>query len=381
MKFVPTELSDAELALQTAVRRFLDRELTRGSYEPGLGMDGPKDIEFSKKLAAQGWVGMAVPRQYGGGGRSVVQRFVVAEELLRWGAPVAHHWFADRQVGPLIARFGTDEQKTRFLPKICGAELSFCIGMSEPDAGSDLASVKTFARKVNDGWLVNGTKIWTSHAHRHDWMLTLVRTQPLDASNRHAGLSQVLIPLGRETVTVNPITYLDGRTEFNEVVLHDVFVPDADLLGTAGAGWTQVTSELVFERSGPDRWLSTYLLVEEFLRQNDGVDLEDRALELLGFAGAQWWALRNLSLSLARALDGGETSGAVEASLVKAMGTRFEQNVLEAVRQLVDLEPSQESAILFERLLSNAILSGPSFTIRGGTIEVLRSLIAKGVYR
>jgi len=381
MRFIPSHLSAAELGLQADVRDFLQRELPRGSYEPGLGMDGPKDSEFSKKLAARGWVGMAVPREYGGGGRPAVERFVVAEELLRWGAPVSHHWFADRQVGPLLARFGTEEQRTRFLPKICRAEISFCIGMSEPDAGSDLASVKTYARKVTNGWRVSGTKIWTSHAHRHDWMLTLVRTERVDTRNRHAGLSQILIPLKHDSVTVSPITFLDGRTEFNEVVLNEVFVPDADLLGTAGKGWSQVTSELVFERSGPDRWLSSYLLVEEFLRQNAAGDLEDRALEFLGFAAAKWRAIRNLSLSLARALDGGETTGAVEASLIKAMGTRFEQHVLEAVRQLVDFEPTQASGVLFERLLSNAILSSPSFTIRGGTVEILRSVIAKGLSR
>lgn len=379
MRFIPTELSESELDLQAAVRGFLDRELPPGSYEPGLGMDGAKDIQFSKKLAARGWVGMAVPRRYGGGGRSVVERFVVAEELLRRGAPVAHHWFADRQVAPLIARFGTEEQKARLLPAICRAEISFCIGMSEPDAGSDLASVRTLARKVNDGWLVTGTKIWTSHAHHHDWMLTLVRTEPLDTQNRHAGLSQVLIPLNRDTVTVNPIACLDNRTEFNEVVLDDVYVPDRDLLGSAGRGWSQVTSELVFERSGPDRWLSSYLLVEEFLRQRSNLGLDDRAVEFLGFGIARWWGLRNLSLALARSLDHGETTGAIEASLVKAMGTRFEQEVVEAAQQLVDFEPSQASAVLFERLLANAILSGPIFTIRGGTIEVLRSLIAKGL--
>ncbi len=377
LKFEPTELTDSELKLQAEVREFLESELPRGSFHPGLGFAAPKDPEFSKKLAARGWIGMALPRQYGGGDRSAVDRFVVVEELLRWGAPLAHHWFADRQSGPLLVRFGTEEQKQRFLPGICRGELSFSIGMSEPDAGSDLASVATSARRVDGGWVVNGTKIWTTHAHQHDWMLTLVRTG--GDEDRHRGLSQMLVPLTSASVEVNPIPYLDGSAEFNEVVLTDCFVPDSDVIGEIGNGWTQVTSELVFERGGPDRFLSTYVVVEEFLRRADAAALDDETLVVLGSAAARWWGLRGLGLSLARAIDRKSSSGVGEASLLKEMGTRFEQDVLEAVRQLADLELVMDAGSTSDRLFVEAILSAPSFTIRGGTIEVLRSLIAKGL--
>ncbi len=377
LNFEPTELTDSELALQAEVREFLQQELPKGSFHPGLGFAGPKDPEFSKKLAARGWVGMALPRQYGGGDRSAVDRFVVVEELLRWGAPLAHHWFADRQSGPLLVRFGTEEQKERFLPGICRGELSFSIGMSEPDSGSDLASVKTAAVRADGGWVVNGTKIWTTHAHQHDWMLTLVRTG--SGEDRHKGLSQMLVPLKSASVMVNPIPYLDGSAEFNEVVLTDCFVPDADVIGEIGNGWSQVTSELVFERGGPDRFLSTYVVVEEFLRAVDADALDDETLAVVGAAVARWWALRGLGLSLARAIDRRSTSGVAEASLLKEMGTRFEQDVLEAVRRLDDVELVVDAPRLSERLFVDAVLSAPSFTIRGGTIEVLRSLIAKGL--
>jgi alkylation response protein AidB-like acyl-CoA dehydrogenase len=372
-----TELTEPELALQAEVRAFLEVELPRGSFEPGLGMSGPKDVAFSKKLAARGWVGMALPAEYGGSARSAVERFIVSEELLRWGAPLAHHWFADRQTGPQIAKFGTAEQKQRFLPPICAGELSFCLGMSEPDAGSDLASVATTARQVDGGWVVNGTKIWTSHAHHHDWMVALVRTAPPDAGR--AGLSQLFIPLRTGAVEINPIPFLDGSVEFNEVVLADVFVPDSDVLGQLGDGWAQVTSELVFERGGPDRWLSTFLLVEEFLRSHASGSLDDAAVEMLGWATARWFAIRNLSLALARAIDGRLTSGVAEASLVKEMGTRFELEVLEAVRALVPRELDPASERLLDRLLARAVLTGPGFTIRGGTIEILRSVVARGM--
>jgi hypothetical protein len=376
LEFEFTELHAIELALQAEVRAFLAEVLPYGSFEPGLGMAGRKDPQFSQLLAARGWVGMSLPEEYGGGDRSAVERFVVAEELLRWGAPVGHHWVADRQSGPLIAKVGTSEQKGRFLPAICRGELSFSIGMSEPDSGSDLASVKTRATRVEGGWLVDGTKVWTTGAHEHDWMITLVRTS--DAQDRHAGLSQVLVDLRAPGVAVHPIPFLDGTSDFNEVVLTEVFVPDADVVGVVGMGWSQIGQELAFERGGPDRWLSTYLVLEQFLREHTDTDLDDEMLELVGAAAARFWGLRNLSLSVARAIDA-HGQPTIQAALVKEMGTRFEQDLLEGLRRLVDLEPSPTSSSLFERLLANAILTSPAFTIRGGTIEILRSVAAKGL--
>jgi Acyl-CoA dehydrogenase, N-terminal domain/Acyl-CoA dehydrogenase, middle domain len=377
MRFEPTELTVEELELQREVRAFLESELPRGTFEPGLGMGARRDPGFSKSLAARGWVGMALPARYGGRDRTAVDRFVVVEELLRWGAPVGHHWVADRQTGPVINRFGTEEQKQRFLPAICRGELSFSIGMSEPDSGSDLASVSTRATRAQDGWLLNGTKIWTCGAYENDWFVVLCRTSD-DDGDRHHGLSQLLVDLHSDGLEIHPIRFLDGSSHFNEVVLNDVFVPDELVLGGIGMGWAQNTSELAYERGGPDRWLSTYLVVENWLREHPDSAAGERGALLLGDVVARWWALRRLSLSIARKIDRGEAP-AVESALVKEMGTRFEQDVLERVVGLVDVEPSPESASLFERLLAAAILTGPSFTIRGGTIEVLRSVAAKGL--
>jgi len=376
MRFEPTELTATELALQKDVRDFLAADLPRGTFVPGLGTGAARDPGFSRKLARRGWVGMALPRRYGGGDRSAVERFVVVEELLRWGAPVGHHWVADRQSGPLINRFGTEAQKERFLPQICAGELSFSIGMSEPDSGSDLASVKTRATRVEGGWLLSGTKVWTSGAHVNDWFIVLARTS--DEPDRHEGLSQLLVDLRSSGLRVNPIPFLDGTAHFNEVVLTEVFVPDELVLGEVGKGWVQNTSELAYERGGPDRWLSTYLVLEHFLRERVGSEAGAGAAMLLGEATAQWWALRRLSLSVARQMDRGEAP-AIESALVKEMGTRFEQDVLNGVQRLVDLEPSLESSSQFEQLLSRAILTAPSFTIRGGTNEILRSVAARGL--
>ena len=378
MRFTPTELTPAERELQSEVRAFLADELPPGSYARALGMGAGKDKEFSKKLAARGWIGMALPTRYGGHDRSAVDRFIVVEQLLSDGAPIGYHWVADRQTGSIINKFGTEEQRERFLPPICRGELGFSIGMSEPDSGSDLASVASRATRTDGGWLLNGTKVWTSGAHENDWFVVLCRTAPLEDGNKHQGLTQLLVDLTSDGLEINPIPFLDGGHHFNEVVMTDVFVPDELVLGELGMGWAQNTSELAYERGGPDRWLSTYGIVEEFLREHQGTPLGERAVELLGWATSRWWALRNLSLSVARMIDEGQAPS-VESALVKEMGTRFEQDVLQRVLDLVDLEPSPEGASLFEQLVAAATLTGPSFTIRGGTIEILRSVASKGL--
>ncbi len=374
LRFAFTELTDPELSLQASVREFLAAELPRGEFTPGLGMAAPRDQEFSRKLADRGWLGMALPTEFGGRGGTAVERFVVTEELLRWGAPVGFHWIADRQTGPMIARFGTEEQKRRFLPGICRAEIAFSIGMSEPEAGSDLASVKTRAERVEGGWNITGTKIWTGGAHLNDWFVVLCRTS--EEEDRHAGLSQLIVDLKSTGLTATPIPYMDGNAFFCEVTLDEVFVPDELVLGAIGSGWAQNTSELAFERAGPERWLSEYLLVEQYLREGRCADA--RAHEVLGDALAEWWGLRALSLSVARLIDAGEAPAA-ESALVKELGTRFEQRVLDAVWELVDVEPELECGSEFERLLAASILMAPSYTIRGGTNEILRSVAGRAL--
>ncbi len=374
LRFPPRELTDAELALQAEVREFLAAELPRGSFAPGLGMAAGRDEGFSRSLAARGWLGMALPRRYGGAERGVVDRFIVVEELLRWGAPVRYHWVADRQTGPLIMRYGSDAQRERFLPAICRGEVSFSIGMSEPEAGSDLAAVQTRAVRADGGWSVSGTKLWTGGAHENDWFIVLCRTS--DEDDRHQGLTQLIVDLRAPGVKVRPIAYLDGSEFFNEVILDEVFVGDDLVVGDVGGGWAQNTSELALERAGPERWLSTYLVLEQYLREHR--DIGERAEAVLGEAVAGWWGIRTLSLSVARQLDAGQAPAA-ESALVKELGTRFEQDVLDAVWGLVPDGPDPAAESLFERLLATAILGAPSFTIRGGTNEILRSVAARAL--
>lgn len=377
MRFAPVVLTEEEEALQAEVRAFVSEELPRGRYSPGLGMDADHSPEFSRKLAARGWVGMGVPRQYGGSGRSPVDRFIVVEELLAAGAPIRAHWVSDRQTAPTLLAFGTEEQRRRFLPAIAAGECYFSIGMSEPDAGSDLASVRTRATKVDGGWLVSGTKIWTSNAHLNHFFIVLCRTGA-PGTDRHEGFSQLIVDLSSPGVTVNPIPFLDGSHHFNEVVLDEVLVPDDMVLGAVGMGWQQVTSELSHERSGPDRFLSAWQLLETFLAEHP-----DRAAEVserVGQLASRFWAIRQLSLSVARALQDGRTP-AVEAAMVKDLGTTFEQEVVATLHAMTDVDLDPGSASLFEALLAQATLTSPSYTIRGGTTEILRSVAARSLRR
>ena len=378
MRFDTTVMTPAEEELRQDVRAFLARELP-ADLVPSLGLAAKHDPEFSRRLAEAGWVGMAVPPEYGGGGRSAVERFIVTEELLAAGAPIGAHFVADRQTAPTLLSFGTEEQRRYFLPRISKAECWFSLGMSEPDAGSDLASVRTSAKKVEGGWLVNGTKVWTSGAHLNHYFAVLCRTAPAE-DDRHEGLSQLIVDLSAPGVKVSPIPYLNGDHSFNEVVLVDVFVPDDMVLGEVGSGWRQVTSELAYERSGPDRFLSTFNLLRYFLSETDAGRLDSHAAEVVGNLAAQFWTIRQLSLSVARALDAGEAP-AVESALVKDIGTRFEQRVVEMIRTIADSELDPGHGSVFQRLLAEAILTSPTFTLRGGTTEVLRSIASKGLTR
>ena len=249
--------------LRSEVRSFLAAERTAETFVPACDawLSG-WDESFSRRLAERGWVGMTIPPEYGGHGRSALERYVVVEELLAAGAPVAAHWISDRQVGPNLLRYGSEALKQRYLPAIAQGTCYFAIGLSEPDAGSDLAAVRTAGTRVEGGWSVSGTKIWTSGAHRAHALIALLRTGPPDGRQRHVGLSQLLIELEQPGVTIRPIISMTGEHHFNEVVFDGVFVPDEQVVGTIGDGWAQVTSELAYERSGPERLLSTFVLLD-----------------------------------------------------------------------------------------------------------------------
>jgi acyl-CoA dehydrogenase len=375
-RFDPVTLPPACEALRQEVRAFLGDARASGLWAPAGDFATNHSPAFSRAIGARGWIGMTWPKTYGGQARSMLERYVATEEMLVAGAPVAAHWIADRQSGPLLLRFGTEEQRQEFLPPIARGESYFCIGMSEPDSGSDLASIRTRAETVDGGYRLNGRKVWTSHAHRSHFAITICRTSPADG-DRHAGLSQFIVDLKAKGVTIRPIKNLAGNLDFNEVLFEDVFLPASRLVGKEGAGWQQVTSELAFERSGPERFVSTFRVLVEFARRI-GANPDPRAAEALGRLTAHLWTLRRMSLSVAGMLQAGEMPN-LEAALVKDLGNAFEREIPELVRLLAPRGSRSGGNDRFEETLAEAVLHAPSFTLRGGTREILRGIIARGL--
>jgi alkylation response protein AidB-like acyl-CoA dehydrogenase len=324
-------------------------------------------------IGEKGWIGMCWPKKYGGSERSFFERYVVTEELVSSGAPVSAHWIADRQSGPLILRFGSEEQCHKYLPEVASGEAFFSIGMSEPDSGSDLASVRTTAVKEGDQYRINGTKVWTTDAHRNHYMICLVRTEP-PTDNRHAGMSQIIVDLKNDGAAVKPIANIAGREEFNEVVFEDVMVPADRVVGEPGNGWAQVTSELSYERSGPERFLSSFRVFVELIRAV-GEDPAPHAAAAIGRIASHFMTLRRMSISVAGMLENAKDAS-VEAALVKELGNNFEKELLDVARLAAPLTGEHPR---FRETFEQTLLLSPSFTLRGGTREILRGVIARGL--
>ncbi|WP_028079130.1 acyl-CoA dehydrogenase family protein [Solimonas soli] len=372
---IPRELD----GLRREVRAFLG-EASQGwsGWDIGHSWTG-FDRAFSREVGRRGWIGMTWPKAYGGHERSALERYVVVEEMLAAGAPVGAHWVGDRQSGPLLLRIGSEAQKRRFLPKIASGEAAFCIGLSEPGAGSDLASLRSRATRVDGGWRLNGRKIWTTYAKNCDFMIGLFRSQGTAEADKHKGLSQYLIDLQSSGLEIRPIVDLTGEAHFNEIVFDDVFVPDESLVGRENEGWAQANAELAFERSGPDRYLSSFPLLPLSI---DAVNAAGRADRLsarrLGEALADVVTLREMSLSILGQLAAG-TTPAQEAALTKDLGTTFEQRLPELVREITDHAPVLTEGDTLSELQAYLVQSVPTYSLRGGTREIMRGIIARGL--
>jgi alkylation response protein AidB-like acyl-CoA dehydrogenase len=378
--FDPVTLPPAVTTLRAEVRNFLCDEFDPPPAERRANSWSVFDAAFSRKLGRRGWIGMTWPRQYGGAERTALERYVLLEELLAAGAPVGAHWIADRQSGPALLRYGSEAQRRRYLPAIAQGECFFCIGMSEPNAGSDLSAVRTRGVKTADGWCINGQKVWTTHAHQAHTMIALVRTGN-ETQKRHEGLSQFLVDLQTPGITVRPIVDLAGDVHFNEVFFDDVRLPHDALLGTEGDGWRQCTSELSLERSGPERYLSSHALFVELLRSAAAApagSVPDTLRQALGRMTAELWTLRQMSLSVAGQLAAGRDPS-VEAAVVKDLGNSFEQDLPRRVQALADSSLGLEDDTPLARVLALLLQTSPSFSLRGGTREILRGIIARGL--
>lgn len=372
--FVPAD--DTLAPLKADVRDFLkDALASLPAHVRALSWTGASP-EFSRKLGERGWLGMTWPKQYGGHDRSAFERLAVIEELLAAGAPVAAHWIADRQSGPLLLRVGTEEQKQKYLPRIAAGQCFVSAGLSEPDTGSDLASARTAARKVDGGFVLNGTKIWTTQAHVANAIIVFCRTQPLDESARHNGFSQLIVDLPHDNISISPIRDLSGGHHFNEVSFQDAFVPDSALLGAEGEGWAQIMSELASERSGPERFMSSIVLLTELVRHL-GSDASSAAQAEIGRALSHLAVLRNMSRSVAAMLESG-ADPALQAVMVKDLGAVYEQETMDVVRRLTEVAPIAGAPGL-AGVLATTLMQSPSFSLRGGAREILRGIVARGL--
>jgi len=372
LQFDAVQLPGNSDALRAEIRQFL-RDNWPDHHRPNSDFLSAHDPEFSAVLGANGYIGMNIPREYGGAGKSFFDRYVVAEELLAAGAPISAHWFSDRQFAPVLMDIGSDEQRRQYLPGICAGRSYFSIGMSEPGSGSDLAAIRTTATQVEGGWRVNGTKLWTTYAQKNHFIIALVRTSP-PSEKRHEGMSQLIIDLSDPSVMVRPIKNMGGDEDFNEVVFDNTFVADAQVLGKIGNGWNQCTAELGYERSGSERFLSTYRVYVEFLRlfEKPPNDLQAAAI---GRITSNIMALRRMSLSVVGMLESGK-SPTVEAALVKELGNNFEKILPEIARLAAPIDADKRQ---FNQTYRESILLSPSTTLRGGTREILRGVIARGL--
>lgn len=373
--------NDAELAkLRGELREFLVADRAEFGWQPKAdAWLSSWDEAFSARLGAAGFLGLTIPPEYGGRGLGHLHRYVVTEELLACGAPVAAHWIADRQVGPGLLSYGTEEQRRRLLPEIAAGRYFSAIGMSEPQAGSDLAAAAARATRTDGGWVLSGTKVWTSGAHLAHQIVVLARTSAPDAAHRHAGFSQFIVPTDSPGIDISPIVLMSGEHHFNEVHFDEVFIDDDNVLGEIGDGWRQVTTELSVERSGPERILSTAPLLTALVRLLAAQDdVADHTAAAVGEILAQLISLRQLSVSVARALADGHAP-VNEAALVKDLGTRFEQESVELAAALLSFARAGEDRAEVAALVEVARLHAPLFTLRGGTNEVLRGMVARGM--
>lgn len=377
-RFDPVDLPPEAKALRLEVRAFLREEIAKGTFSPlSTGRETSWSPEFSRKVAERGWIGMTWPKEYGGHGRTHLERYVMIEEMLAHRAPISFHWVADRQSGPVILRYGREEVKRDIIPRIMRGEASFAIGLSEPNSGSDVFAASVKATPAQGGWLLNGTKIWTSNAHRATHMIGLFRTSPPTKENRRFGLTQFVVDMKTPGISTRPIINLAGRHEFNEVLFQDAFIPDANMIGEKDMSYATATAELAYERSGPDRILETFSVLRELVAAA-GEEPPERIAEGVGREIAHLKTLRRMSLSVAGMLQAGKTPN-VEAAVVKDLGTNWEQALPGKARLLMPPRGNGPGAESYEAVMRFNTLIAPKLTIQGGTREVLRGIIARGL--
>jgi len=320
--------------------------------------------QFARIMADEGWIGMGWPTRYGGRARPPIERLIVAEEMISVGAPVAAMWFADRQMGPALIAYGSERQKAEFLPRMLSGESTWCIGMSEPDAGSDLASVGTRAVRDGDCFVIDGQKIWTSFANLADYCYLICRTD--DKGPPHRGVSEIIVPMDTPGIEVRPITDMIGHRHFCEIYFTGVRVPAENLVGAEGDAFKQTMAQLAHERGGIDRLASNRAL---FLHARSVADWDDPLVR-------QQVARLEAEYRVGRLLVYREALGQAPAGFsaaTKAFCTEHQQRVAQFAA--ASLGP----AALLQDEWTQAIFYAPAYTIAGGTSNIMRNILGERV--
>jgi alkylation response protein AidB-like acyl-CoA dehydrogenase len=359
----PELLALREEALEVGRTAAADAALTEDTW-----IAAP-DRAFSLELGKRGWLGMTWPVEAGGGGRTPLERFIVFEALIGTGAPLATSWFADRQMGPTLLQFGTPEQQAEHLPAILDGTSAWSIGMSEPDAGSDVASIRTRAVRDGDDFIVNGQKIWNSGAAQADWIYLIARTDP-DAKP-HAGLSELIVDMRSPGITILPITDMTGSNHFCEVFFEDVRVPVTNLVGELNGSFRQVMRQMEHERGGIDRLLSNRKLYDDVLAVADTSDPRTRqeiaAIES-GYRIGRLMVLREVL---------GQAPAQFSAA-TKTFCTELEQRIAAFCAQALGPGAMLAEPGLGGRVSRN-VAYAPAYTIMGGTTQILRNILGERV--
>jgi alkylation response protein AidB-like acyl-CoA dehydrogenase len=377
-----------DLTLSPAEREF--RDDIRGWLEanhPGPEPDGDRDLfEFrrawQKRLNERGWAGLSWPTEYGGAGATLVEQAIFFEEVARAGTPPMANVLGLAMGGPTVIMHGTEDQKQRFLPPILSADEIWCQGFSEPGSGSDLASLKTRARRNGSEWVVTGQKVWTTYAHEAKWCMLVARTDP-DAS-KHRGLTYFLMDMEQDGVEVRPLVQITGEAEFNELFIEEARIPDENIVGGEGQGWPVAITTLMHERAGLAFALQVqvHILLRELQEQIREAGLADDPVIRQRFAQL-YVESQVLRLNAYRGLTATMKRGAPgpEGSLGKWQWAEVNQHLMELALEIEG--PYAQFADGSDYSLGGdwqyQFLRTRANSIEGGTTDILRNIVAERV--
>ena len=378
------KFTEEQNELREEVREFLEDEIKHDLWQPTCdAWIMAYDPEFTRRVAAKGWIGLTWPKKYGGQERSFIDRLIVTEEMLRYGAPAACHWFADRQIGGAIVHYGTDEQKEEILPKILKGEAYVGLGMSEPEAGSDLASLKTRATEDGDDYVIDGQKVWTSGGSHMNMIYLVARTDPNVV--KHKGISEFLFETSLSGITVRPIVDITGGVHFNEVFFDGVRVPKKYLIPEKNRGFYQVVNQLDYERSGMERLMANYPLFEALVQYVRETECNGKPLAEDPVVRSRIAQLK-IELEIGRlhmyrvaaVMDQGRAPN-WESSMSKAYGTAFEQRLASTAIDITGLygQLTPESRwVPMQGMAYHSYLSSKGYSLQAGSSEVLKNILA-----